>query len=330
MIEPPQPGFTGVVWDAREPDRLARELSTGPGAVPMAEAGAAWTRLAAGFGTAVAEYDMIVASMRGAWQSTTSGPVLDRISMLRDWLADAATAAGNNAVRAETQAAAYELARLTMPHSAEIAAIQAVQRMLESIGGALGAPIKAVAADADTDADMAKAAASRVMQTYEAATEPLAAPWIQQEPPVIASPAALAAEEASATVSAESAMSGMPAIPAVTPGMFMPGGIGAIAASAKLQPYRAPVFTEAPQPVEVTTPQPVSTASTASSSALPMVPGAMGAAGSGDDEEYAPRASVVTGDAIGADLGIVSAPAVLGAPEAPATATGRTASGGAG
>jgi len=328
MIEPPQPGFTGVVWGAREPDRLARELSTGPGAVPMAEAGAAWARLAAGFGTAVAEYELIVASMRGAWQSATSGPVLDRISMLRDWLADAATAAGNNAVRAETQAAAYELARLTMPHTAEIAAIQAVQRMLESIGGALGAPIKAVAADADADADMAKAAASRVMQTYEAATEPLATPWIQQEPPVIATPEALAAEEASATVSAASAM---PALPGVTPGMFMPGGIGAIATPAKLQPYRAPVFTEAPEPVEMTTPQPVSTTSSASSSALPMVPGAMGAAGAGEDEEYAPRAGAVTGDAIGADLGIVSAPAVLGAPEAPAaTATGQTASGGAG
>ncbi|MFE9326911.1 PPE domain-containing protein [Nocardia sp. NPDC052278] len=322
MIEPPQPGFTGVVWGAREPDRLARELSTGPGAAPMAEAGAAWTRLAAGFGTAVAEYELIVASMRGAWQSTTSGPVLDRISRLRDWLADAATAAGNNAVRAETQAAAYELARLTMPHTAEIEAIQAVQRMLESIGGALGAPIKAVAAQADTDADMAKAAAARVMQTYEAVTEPLATPWIQQDPPVIASPAALAAEETSApTAAATSAM------PAITPGMFMPGGIGAVPTLTKSQPYRAPVFTEAPAPVEVTTPQPVPT-STASSSALPMVPGATAAGGGAEEEEYAPRAAAVTGDAIGADLGIAAAPAVLGAPEAPAV-TGQTASRGA-
>ncbi|WP_433523144.1 PPE domain-containing protein [Nocardia pseudovaccinii] len=325
MIEPPQPGFTGVVWGAREPERLARELSTGPGAVPMAEAGAAWTRLAAGFGTAVAEYELIVASMRGAWQSTTSGPVLERISRLRDWLADAATTAGNNAARAETQAAAYELARLTMPHTAEIQAIQAVQRMLESIGGALGAPLEAVAARADTDADMAKAAAARVMQTYEAATEPLATPWIQQDPPVIASPAALAAEEASA--SAAAATSAMPALPAITPGMFMPGGIGAVPTLTKLQPYRAPVFTEAPTPVEVTTPQPVP-ASTASSSALPMVPGAMAAGGGAEEEDYAPRAAAVTGDAIGADLGIAAAPAVLGAPEAPA-ATGRTASGGA-
>ncbi|MFI7671109.1 PPE domain-containing protein [Nocardia sp. NPDC049526] len=325
MIEPPQPGFTGVVWGAREPERLARELSTGPGAVPMAEAGAAWTRLAAGFGTAVAEYELIVASMRGAWQSTTSGPVLDRISRLRDWLADAATAAGNNAVRAETQAAAYELARLTMPHTAEIQAIQAVQRMLESIGGALGAPIEAVAAQADTDADMAKAAAARVMQTYEAATEPLATPWIQQEPPVIASPAALAVEEASAPATA--ATSAMPALSAITPGMFMPGGIGAVPTLTKLQPYRAPVFTEAPAPVEVTTPPPVPTA-TASSSALPMVPGAMAAGTGAEEQEYAPRAAAVTGDAIGADLGIAAAPAVLGAPDAPA-ATGRTASGGA-
>ncbi|MGY4102263.1 PPE domain-containing protein [Nocardia sp. R16R-3T] len=325
MIEPPQPGFTGVVWDAREPDRLARELSTGPGATPLAEAGAAWTRLAAGFGSAVAEYELIVGSLRGAWQSNTSGPVLDRISQLRDWLADAATAASGNAIRAETQSAAYELARLTMPHTAEIQAIQAVQRMLESIGGgALGAPLEAVAAATDTDADMAKAAAARVMRTYEAATEPLATPWIQQEPPVIASAGALAAEEESAPVPA--ATSAMPALPAIAPGMFVPGGIGAVPTATKLQPYRAPVYTEAPTPVEVTTPQPVPT-STASSSALPMVPGAM-TAGGAEEEEYGPRAGAVTGDAIGADLGIAAAPAVLGAPEAP-TATGRTALGGA-
>ncbi|WP_227998550.1 PPE family protein [Nocardia australiensis] len=328
MIEPPQPGFTGVVWEAREPDRLAREISTGPGAVPMAEAGAAWGRLAAGFGAAVAEYEFIVASMRGAWQSNTSGPVLDRVSQLRDWLTDAATAAGNNAVHAETQAAAYELARLTMPHTAEIEAIQAVQRMLEQMTGALGAPLKAVAAQNDADTDLAKAAASRVMRSYEAATEPLAMPWIQQDPPQIATAVALEAEQASASAAQVTAATA--AIPAVTPGMFLPGGY-ATAAARTLTAYRAPAPAPVVEPVETTVPQPVPVPNS-STSAMPLVPGAM-AAGSGmaqqEDEAYQPRAGDAGVDALGPDLGIVSAPAVLGAPEPPPQVAGRAVTGGA-
>ncbi|WP_406236330.1 PPE domain-containing protein [Nocardia sp. NBC_01009] len=326
MIEPPQPGFTGVVWEAREPDRLAREISTGPGAVPMAEAGAEWARLAASFGTAVAEYELIVASIRGAWQSTTSGPVLDRISMLREWLTDAATAAGNNAVHAQTQAAAYELARLTMPHTAEIEAIQAVQRMLEQVTGALGAPLRAVAAEHDADADLAKAAASRVMRSYEAATEPLATPWIQQQPPVIATPAALEAEQTTTPV-AEAATTA--ALPAVAPGMFLPGGFGAVAPPRVLTAYRAPVLAPINEPVETVAPQPVP-ASTSSAAAMPMVPGAMapGAAMAQEEEQYQSRASDAGVDALGPELGVVAAPAVLGAPEPPASAAGRAGTGG--
>ncbi|MFE7796280.1 PPE domain-containing protein [Nocardia sp. NPDC057440] len=326
MIEPPQPGFTGVVWEAREPDRLAREISTGPGAVPMAEAGAAWTRLAASFGTAVAEYELIVASIRGAWQSTTSGPVLDRISTLREWLTDAATAAGNNAVHAQTQAAAYELARLTMPHTAEIAAIQAVQRMLEQVTGALGAPLRAVAAEHDADADMAKAAAARVMRSYEAATEPLAMPWIQQQPPVIATPAALEAEQTSTTAATAATTV---ALPAVAPGMFLPGGFGAAAPSRVLTAYRAPVLAPINEPVETVAPQPVP-ASASSAAAMPMVPGAMapGAAMAQEEQQYQSRASDAGVDALGPELGVVAAPAVLGAAEPPAPAEGRAVTGG--
>ncbi|MGY2063242.1 PPE domain-containing protein, partial [Nocardia gipuzkoensis] len=66
MIEPPRTGFTGVVWEAREAGKLAQDLTTGAGPVPMAEAGAAWTRLAAGFGAAAVEYEVILTQLRGA------------------------------------------------------------------------------------------------------------------------------------------------------------------------------------------------------------------------------------------------------------------------
>lgn len=322
MIEPPQPGFTGVVWPARPADRLARELATGPGAVPMAEAVQAWTRLAASFGAAVVEYEKAVIDMRGAWGSGRSNEVLQRISTLRDWLVEAAGAAAANAARFQAQVAAYEVARLTMPHTADIEQIQQVQRMLESIGGMLGAPIKAVAAESDHDSDMAKAVASRVMENYEKATEPLAQPWQQAAPPVIAPETALAAEHAVAT--AESAT----APPAVRGGMPVgAAGIGSVRIPAAVPrvpaAYSAPIYAQSastPEAVPQSTPL---TSSGASSQAGPLAPGASSAAaGSAPEPSRFPRAGLPgdAGDHLGAENELRAAPAVLGGVDPPAPA----------
>ncbi|NEW57380.1 PPE domain-containing protein [Nocardia cyriacigeorgica] len=322
MIEPPRPGFTGVVWEARQPDRLARELTTGPGSLPLAEAGAAWVQLAAELGTAVVDFERVVLGLRGVWQSITSREAIDKVSRLREWLTEAAASAANNAVRAETQVAAYEVARLAMPNSAELIAIQEIQRLLEQVGAALGAPIQAVAAQTDTDADAAKAAASRVMRGYEAASEPLAEPWTQQPPPVIAAAAALEAEQVSSTA----APPATPALPPVTPGMFAPrGGLGPIPRAKTT--YQAAAYTEtaATETVEAAAPQQVP----ASHTNVPLVPGSPFAAAAGaQEEDYRSRAGDAGTDALGADLGIVSAPAVLGAPDTDAPRTGRTTAGG--
>ncbi|MFC3964566.1 PPE domain-containing protein [Nocardia jiangsuensis] len=324
MIEPPQPGFTGVVWEAREPDRLARELTTGAGAVPLAEAGAAWADLAGTFGAAVLEYEQIVQRMRGAWRSGTSRAVLDRVATLRDWLIDASAAAGSNALRAQTQAAAHELARLTMPNAADIAAIREVQRTLEQMTAAMGAPIRAIAAQTDEDADVAKAAASRVMRTYEAATEPLAVPWSQQQPPVLASPAALAAEQGGAPRPAPST----PVVPVAAPGFGGFGGVGIAPVPRVKTAYqvRLPIEGSTTETVETVVSQPVPS----SQGGVPLVPGALGgaAAAQSAEEEYQARAAEVSADLLGQDIGIVSAPAVLGAPEPP-PAAGPMATGGA-
>ncbi|MGK8520566.1 PPE domain-containing protein [Nocardia asteroides] len=322
MIEPPQPGFTGVVWTARPPERLARDLTAGPGAVPMAEAVAAWTRLAASFGAAVVEYEKVLADMRGAWQSGRSDEVLQRITSLRDWLVDAATAAAANATRLQAQVTAYEIARLAMPNTADLESIQQVQRTLESMGGMVGAPIRAVAAETDAEADMAKAVASRVMQNYEMATEPLAVPWQQQEPPVVAPEQALTAER--------SAPSAEVVKPAAMPFGAVPIGAVPIPAMPRVPTaYRAPVYAQSAATAEaVPRATPAATLS-ASGQPAPLVPGAVGQAGPAQDTARFPRASLPTetGEQIGFEGGIQAAPAVLGGAEPAAHAVAQPGTG---
>ncbi|MEV0762970.1 PPE domain-containing protein [Nocardia sp. NPDC050435] len=200
MVEPPIPGFTGVVWEARPTEKLAQDLNTGRGAVPMAEAAQAWTRLAASFGGAVVEYDQIIKAIGESWRSETSPEIMDRITKLREWLLEAAGSAGQNAGKTGTQALAYQVAQLAMPHVAEVAALEQAKKTVEAIGVGLGAPLVGAAADIDAEQDLAKANAARVMRVYEEATKPLETPWTQSTPPVIAANTALAAEQAAAEV----------------------------------------------------------------------------------------------------------------------------------
>ncbi|MEV6562589.1 PPE domain-containing protein [Nocardia sp. NPDC051756] len=327
MIEPPKPGFTGVVWEARPPERLARDLTTGPGSVPMAEAAAEWARLATVFGAAVLEYERVLASLRTAWQSGRSNEVMEKVTTLRDWLVDAAGTATANATRLQAQVAAYEVAKLTMPNTADIQQIQQVQAMLESMGAMLGAPIRAVAADNDADADVAKAVASRVMRSYETAAEPLATPWQHQEPPKIAPEQALAAEQAAtAAAAAPKAMPGFGGMP-----------IGSIAMPTlpprALSSYRAPVYSQSTTTTEPTTKSTQVSTTGATGQSAPVAPGAMGGAGGGgQDSARFPRASLAgEADQIGLEGEIQAAPAVLGGTESvtKAPTETRTETGGA-
>ncbi|MGW4367566.1 PPE domain-containing protein, partial [Nocardia takedensis] len=221
MVEPPEAGFTGVVWEARPPERLAHELTTGPGSAPLGEAAAAWGRVAASFAAAVVDYDRIMLAVRGHWRSGTSDAVLARISTMRDWLAETAAAAARNAEHAGRQAAAFEIARLSMPHVAEIAALEQALRTLKAVGASLGSPVVGAIADHETEQDLAKATAARVMRTYEAATLPLSESWGQTDPPTLSTPEAYEAEQAATraatTASALPALSAMPAMPVIGP-----------------------------------------------------------------------------------------------------------------
>ncbi|MFC9661373.1 PPE domain-containing protein [Nocardia sp. NPDC127606] len=322
MIEPPQPGFTGVVWEAREPQRLATELTTGSGPIPMADAAAAWTRLAAALGAAVLDYEQVLTTLRGAWQSGRSDEVWQRVSTLRDWLLETAAAATANAARMHAQVLAYEVAALAMPNTADIAAIAEMQKAMEAVGAVLGAPIKAVAAHNDAEADMAKAVASRVMRSYEAATEPLANPWLHVPPPPIVPEAALVAEQSSGQTASTTTASSMPGI-----GMLGLGGLPALPAPVQTA-YRAPVFAQSATAVApAAQPTPVATAAGHST---PIAPGPMASAAGGQDTARFPRAGLAyeETDQLVAEGEIQAAPAVLGVVERAAPQSGTAQSGG--
>ncbi|MCP2317571.1 PPE family protein [Nocardia amikacinitolerans] len=314
MVEPPIPGFTGVVWEARPTEKLAKDLTTGPGTVPMAEAAQAWTRLGVSFGAAVPEYDQIVKAIGESWRSETSPEILDRITKLREWLLEAAGSAAQNAAKTGSQALAYEVARLAMPHVAEIAALEEAKKSVEAIGAGLGAPLVGAAADIDAEQDLAKVNAARVMRVYEEATKPLETPWTQTTPPVIANSAALEAEQAVAE-----------ARPTAVPATALPASFAAAFAKATPPPRaKAAYTTQAVAATAEPTPLPVETAPVAgdsSSTSRMGVPAAMAPAAAMQDDDRTLRAGAASAQPdkpFEVDAGFAAAPAVIGGAAEPA------------
>ncbi|WP_327143753.1 PPE domain-containing protein [Nocardia sp. NBC_01327] len=305
MLETTKPGFTGTVWEARPPEQLARDLVTGAGAVPAAEAGLAWARLSAGFGAAALEYEHILEILDSAWESKNSKPFIERIRALRDWLASSAADAAANAAQAEAHAAAYEIAKLAMPDANDVEQIKHLKELLEQLGTAVGAPMLAQVAQTDTAADEAKAVAARVMRTYEAATESLATPWEHQAPPEITAGMDTGGNQVQAVD---------PDAGATTPEMpGMPGfPIGPIDIAPIKTEFRVRGNAQENEGIsEKVVTQPV-TVQTGSS--MPMAPAA--AAGGGDGEDEHVTRSGLAGAPSDAELGLTSgmqvAPAVLG------------------
>lgn len=316
MIEPPVIGFTGVIWQARPTDRLARELSTGAGVAPMAESAAAWARLAASLGAAVVEYDQVIGKIRESWRSHATEEVVQRISQLREWLVEAAAAAGENAARVAGQVVAYEVAQLAMPHVDELAALEALGRGIEQAGAALGGPLVAAAAQVDEERDLAKANAAWVMQSYESASTALAEPWESRQPPVIASPAALEAEQAAATPSPSVA-------PAFAPAGAIPA-LGGMAAIRQPTAYQARTLAQHVPRVEILPGQSSSAADQAGrvpAAPLGMAPAAAAAAGE-EGRTIRAAAAGLPGTGLEIEAGIDAAPAVLGATEPRGEQTG--------
>lgn len=191
-------GFTGVNWDTRTTEQLATDLGAGPGPAPLAEAGVAWASLATDIGEAGIEYAAVLARLGVHWQSAHASAAFEKLTRLAPWFAETAGRAADNALRAESQAAAITVARLQMPDLAEVAVVEKLQEITTT--ATVVAPIIAgAAAQAERAVHQQRLRAARVMQTYEQATEPVGAPWESGRPaPDLVSGDALAAERAAA------------------------------------------------------------------------------------------------------------------------------------
>ncbi|WP_155763681.1 PPE domain-containing protein, partial [Mycobacterium asiaticum] len=188
-------GFTNVVWESRSTEQLARDLTDGPGPSSVGEAGAAWIRVANEFAKISADYDTIIESIRGSWESTASEAVVRRLETFGKWLQAASLSAAANGRRAEEAAVANTVAILSMPSVSEAVEAKAAQDMMASLSAYNGAILQGSFAEFEEAAAAQQADAAAVMSRYEDAVAELAQPWEQPVPPQITNGAALAAEK---------------------------------------------------------------------------------------------------------------------------------------
>lgn len=322
MTEPPQAGFTGTIWEALPAERLAHELTTGPGGAPLSGAAIAYTELAAALTSANTEFRALLALVANAWGSESSADGLAQLAGLSDWFDEITAAATDNASVAARQAASYELAKLAMPPVAEVtAAVRAAESMLAP--GPLGPPLAGLFDLAEHQLDGLRAQAARVMRTYEAEGTEAATPWSLGPAPAVSAGANLLAEQAKARQEP-----GQPAAP--TPTAHVPTEVVAppalsvdFSAQAHLAPPTMPVtgesllLTALPQPAVLGASAPSATTMTTTHAPSTLPPVAPTAPAPVASQPTARAAAVDDGNldpaTIPVDAGFVTAPAVLGA-----------------
>ncbi|MET4168101.1 MULTISPECIES: PPE domain-containing protein [Gordonia] len=262
-------GFTGVNWDTRPTEQLAADLGAGPGPAPLAEAGLAWAALAAEVGEAGVEYAAVLARLGAHWQSAHTSAAFEKLTRLAPWFADVAAEAVENAARAESQAAAITVARLNMPDLAEVDVVEKLHE-IATTATAVAPIIAGAAAQAERAVAHQRMRAARVMQTYENATESVAAPWESARPaPVLVSGDPLAAEQAAA------ARASAPPLPtpasAAPPGAVTPVGFGGVFVPPPEKLKYAPTIVASSSP-QVTTTTPGGAPATSAPGPGPGVP----------------------------------------------------------
>jgi hypothetical protein len=189
-------GFTGVVWEARSTEQLARDLTTGPGPGSLGEAGASWVRVANAYSSAADDYKKLLDQISSSWQSEGSESVVTRLESLGEWLAATALNAAANGQRAEEVAVANTVAILAMPTVSEVVEAKASHDMMSSLAAYNGAVLTGTFAEFDAAAASEQASAAAVMEQYESAAESLATPWEEPLPPDVTNGEALKAEKA--------------------------------------------------------------------------------------------------------------------------------------
>lgn len=233
-------GYTGVVWESRSTEQLARDLTDGAGPSSMGDAGAAWVRIGNAFTAAAAEYGRLVDQIQLAWQSEHSPHVRARLTELGDWLQAKALNAAANGQRAEQAAVAATVAIMAMPSVSEAAEARARQDMMASLAAYNGAVLTGAFADFDEAATADQANAAAVMRQYEDAVAPLATPWQEPPAPQVAKGEAAAAERSAAESAAAAGVgSGSAAgAPVAPPLPLSPWSARAVEASERAAPSR--------------------------------------------------------------------------------------------
>jgi hypothetical protein len=188
-------GFTGVVWDSRSTEQLARDLTEGPGPASVGQTGAAWVRVANEFAAVTEDYRRILDRLRTAYESTSASAALSRLEEFGEWLRAASLSAAANGQKAEEAAVANTVAVLAMPSVAEAVEARAAHDMMASLAAYNGAVLNGTFAEFDESATADNANAAAVMTQYEEACVDLAQPWEQPPPPDVTNGNALKAEK---------------------------------------------------------------------------------------------------------------------------------------
>ena len=272
-------GFTNVVWEARPTKQLATDLGAGAGDGPLITAALGWAQISALLADAGVDYVRILATLGVSWESASSDEAFGKLASFAGWFSDAAAAAADSAARAGAQAAATTVARISMPGLPELQITEDIHTAAVAVGAATGAPIGGVAADAERAAVDQKQRAARVMETYEAATEPVSRGWSVPRPVEIVSPDALASEQA-----VRKAARAVPAGPEPTAGA-VPGGIGGyspVSVPRQQTRYAATILAGSSASPAMVQPASTSPAARPSVPTAPMAP-MMGAPGQGGD-----------------------------------------------
>jgi hypothetical protein len=188
-------GFTGVSWESRSTEQLARDLTTGPGPTSVGTAGGAWVRVANEFAAVSEDFDKILDRLRTAYDSNSASLALQKLEQFGDWLRAASLNAAANGEAAEHAAVADTVAVLAMPTVAEAVEAKAAQDMMASLAAYNGAILNGKFAEFDEAGATQGANAAAVMNQYEDACTELAQPWDQPPPPDICKGDALKAEK---------------------------------------------------------------------------------------------------------------------------------------
>lgn len=212
-------GFTNVAWESRSAERLARDLTDGPGPTSIGQAGAAWVRVADEWTSIAAEFGAVVDKIKDSFSSQGAEAVARKLEEFGAWLTSVAVSAADNGKQAEQSAVAYSVAVLGMPSVSQVIQARTTHDVMASLAAYNGAILTGQFAEFDEAVGAHRDTASAVMYQYEEACSGVGGPWPQPVVPDAVKGSALSAEHDAKAAEEQGASPGASG-----------GGAGAVAA----------------------------------------------------------------------------------------------------